>query len=58
MVLGFFAELLHQIGVPEVEERLLASIENELARSAASSLDAHVEGSQAGAVPAATADEA
>jgi len=31
VVRGFFAELLHQIGVPHVEERLLAAIEGELA---------------------------
>jgi Fe-S cluster assembly protein SufD len=33
VVRGFFAELIHQIGVPEVEERLIASIEAELERS-------------------------
>ncbi|GIG28789.1 Fe-S cluster assembly protein SufD [Cellulomonas marina] len=33
VVRGFFAELLHEIGVPEVEERLLASIESQLERS-------------------------
>ena len=33
VVRGFFAELIHEIGVPEVEERLLASIEAELERS-------------------------
>ncbi|BDZ43754.1 Fe-S cluster assembly protein SufD [Paraoerskovia sediminicola] len=33
VVRGFFAELIHEIGVPEVEERLLASIESELAKS-------------------------
>ena len=33
VVRGFFAELLAQIGVPEVEERLLAHIEAELATS-------------------------
>jgi Fe-S cluster assembly protein SufD len=33
VVRGFFAELVGQIGVPEVEARLLASIEEELVRS-------------------------
>ncbi|KGM12225.1 Fe-S cluster assembly protein SufD [Cellulomonas carbonis] len=33
VVRGFFAELVQQIGVPEVEERLLAAIERELERS-------------------------
>jgi Fe-S cluster assembly protein SufD len=39
VVRGFFAELIHQIGVPEVEERLIASIEAELEKSM-SELDA------------------
>jgi Fe-S cluster assembly protein SufD len=33
VVRGFFAELIGQIGVPEIEERLIAAIEAELARS-------------------------
>jgi Fe-S cluster assembly protein SufD len=33
VVRGFFAELVARIGVPEVEERLLAKVEDELARS-------------------------
>ena len=33
VVRGFFAELIGQIGVPEVEERLLAAIEAELEES-------------------------
>lgn len=33
VVRGFFAELIQDIGVPAVEERLLASIEDELAKS-------------------------
>lgn len=33
VVRGFFAELIHEIGVPSVEERLLASIEAELEKS-------------------------
>jgi len=33
VVRGFFADLVHQIGVPEIEERLMVSIEAELARS-------------------------
>ncbi len=32
VVRGFFAEILQQIGVPELEERLLAAIDAELAR--------------------------
>jgi Fe-S cluster assembly protein SufD len=39
VVRGFFADLIHQIGVPQVEERLLASIEAELEKSM-SELDA------------------
>ncbi|MGP7960794.1 Fe-S cluster assembly protein SufD [Sanguibacter sp. A247] len=35
VVRGFFAELIHEIGVPEVEERLLASIDAELESSMA-----------------------
>ncbi|MDO8107495.1 Fe-S cluster assembly protein SufD [Isoptericola sp. b441] len=35
VVRGFFAELIGQVGVPEVEERLLAAIEDELAASMA-----------------------
>jgi Fe-S cluster assembly protein SufD len=35
VVRGFFAELVARIGLPEVEERLLAAIEAELARAAA-----------------------
>jgi Fe-S cluster assembly protein SufD len=33
VVRGFFAELIHEIGIPSVEERLLASIEAELEKS-------------------------
>lgn len=33
VVRGFFAELIHEIGVPEVEQRLIASIEAELEKS-------------------------
>lgn len=33
VVRGFFAELIQEIGVPEVEERLIASIEAELEKS-------------------------
>ena len=48
VVRGFFAELIHEIGVPSVEERLIASIEAELEKSM-SVLDAApaVEGSEA-----------
>jgi len=50
VVRGFFAELVHEIGVPEVEERLIAAIEAELEESM-SVLDAAVddEASQVGA---------
>ncbi len=34
VVLGFFTEILQQIGVPSLEERLVQAIENELARGA------------------------
>ncbi|WP_028048054.1 Fe-S cluster assembly protein SufD [Cellulomonas sp. URHD0024] len=50
VVRGFFAELIHEIGVPSVEERLIESIERELEKSM-SVLDgttAHVEGSEVG----------
>ena len=33
VVRGFFAELVHEIGVPEIEERLIAAIEDELEKS-------------------------
>ncbi|HEY5516011.1 MAG TPA: Fe-S cluster assembly protein SufD [Pengzhenrongella sp.] len=33
VVRGFFADVVHQIGVPEIEERLITSIEVELERS-------------------------
>lgn len=33
VVRGFFAELIQQVGVPEIEERLLAAIERELEKS-------------------------
>ncbi len=33
VVRGFFTELIQEIGVPEVEERLVASIEAELEKS-------------------------
>ena len=34
---GFFADLIAQIGVPELEEQLLATVEAELAKNVASS---------------------
>ncbi|MEV7971569.1 Fe-S cluster assembly protein SufD [Cellulomonas sp. NPDC089187] len=40
VVRGFFAELITQIGVPEVEERLIAAIERELAQSMSEFADA------------------
>ncbi|HEY0189063.1 MAG TPA: Fe-S cluster assembly protein SufD [Cellulomonas sp.] len=40
VVRGFFAELIGQIGVPEVEERLISAIEAELARSMSEFADA------------------
>ncbi|WP_066589309.1 Fe-S cluster assembly protein SufD [Cellulomonas timonensis] len=52
VVRGFFAELIQQIGVKEVEERLIASIENELNTSMSvlpSAAEPHVEGAEAGA---------
>lgn len=50
VVRGFFAELIHEIGVPSIEERLIGAIERELEKSM-SVLDAlseggHVEGSE------------
>jgi Fe-S cluster assembly protein SufD len=39
VVRGFFAELVQRIGVPAVEERLMASIEAELAASVGEGLD-------------------
>ena len=30
MVRGFFADVINQIGIPEVQERLLAAVEAEL----------------------------
>ncbi|MCC2308702.1 Fe-S cluster assembly protein SufD [Cellulomonas chengniuliangii] len=53
VVRGFFAELIQQIGVAEVEERLITSIENEL-NASMSALDTvaaepRVEGVEAGA---------
>ena len=33
VVRGFFADLIHEIGIPDVEERLMAEIETELART-------------------------
>ena len=31
MVHGFFADIIRKIGIPEIEEKLLAAVENELA---------------------------
>ncbi|WP_019137366.1 Fe-S cluster assembly protein SufD [Cellulomonas massiliensis] len=47
VVRGFFAELIHEIGVPEVEERLIAAIEQELEKSMSVILAPAVEGSSA-----------
>ncbi|WP_079046236.1 Fe-S cluster assembly protein SufD [Carbonactinospora thermoautotrophica] len=33
VVRGFFAEVIHQIGIPEIEERLLAEVEAQLGRT-------------------------
>ncbi len=53
VVRGFFAELIHEIGVPEVEERLIASIEAELEKSMSEILGTpQVEGSDASATTA------
>src|SRR3954451_18959689 len=35
VVRGFFADLVERIGIPEVEQRLMAAVEDELARSGA-----------------------
>jgi Fe-S cluster assembly protein SufD len=51
VVRGFFAELIHEIGVPSVEERLIGAIERELEKSMSvldGTADAHVEGSEVG----------
>ncbi|HZL03600.1 MAG TPA: Fe-S cluster assembly protein SufD [Cellulomonas sp.] len=40
VVRGFFADVVHQIGVPEIEARLIASIEVELERSISVDVDA------------------
>jgi len=45
VVRGFFAELIHEIGVPDVEERLIGAIEKELEASM-SALDALAAGSE------------
>ncbi len=50
VVRGFFAELVHEIGVPEVEERLIAAIEAELEESMSVLDQVSVEGGEAGAV--------
>ncbi|MBD7916682.1 Fe-S cluster assembly protein SufD [Cellulomonas sp. Sa3CUA2] len=49
VVRGFFAELIQEIGVPEVEERLTAAIDAELEKSMSAILgtEPHVEGSEA-----------
>ena len=50
VVKGFFAELIHEIGVPEVEERLEAAIDAELEKSMSVTLGTpQVEGSDAAA---------
>lgn len=51
VVRGFFAELIHEIGVASIEERLLGAIERELEKSMSvldGTSDAHVEGSEVG----------
>lgn len=51
VVRGFFAELIHEIGVASIEERLLGAIERELEKSMSvldGMSDAHVEGSEVG----------
>lgn len=47
VVRGFFAELVHEIGVPEVETRIMAAIEDELAAAMAAS-DAAASGAASG----------
>ncbi|MBO3085911.1 Fe-S cluster assembly protein SufD [Cellulomonas fengjieae] len=49
VVRGFFAELIHEIGVPAIEERLIGAIERELEKSMSvldAMSDGHVEGSE------------
>ena len=48
VVRGFFAELIHEIGVPSVEERLLGAIEQELEKSMSVLDVTSVEGSEVG----------
>ena len=33
MVMGFFVDIIRRIGIPDVEERLVAEVERELAAS-------------------------
>lgn len=49
VVRGFFAELIQKIGVPEVEERLVAAIESELTRSMGPATSSEVASEEAGA---------
>ncbi|WP_426595428.1 Fe-S cluster assembly protein SufD [Cellulomonas sp. McL0617] len=49
VVRGFFAELIHEIGVPSVEERLIGAIERELEKSMSVLDSTAVEGSEVGA---------
>lgn len=49
VVRGFFHELIQRIGVPEVEERLVAAIEDELTRSMGPATSSQVGGEEAGA---------
>ncbi|GEK21224.1 Fe-S cluster assembly protein SufD [Cellulomonas xylanilytica] len=49
VVRGFFAELIHEIGVPDIEERLIGAIERELEKSMSvldSLSEGHVDGSE------------
>ena len=34
VVRGFFADIVERIGIPEVEQQLMAAVEDELARTA------------------------
>ena len=57
VVRGFFAELIHQIGVPDIEERLITAIERELETSMSLLSDA-ADAADDGAVPDPVADAA
>jgi len=57
VVRGFFAELIHKIGIPDIEERLITAIERELETSMSLLSDA-ADAADDGAVPDPVADAA